>query len=87
MPLAVQVICHRGRPVAVTIGADEAAITGSVAPADLRVVQAMCVYALEIAAGDRSGPYRDADAERHALQITSRVASTARSRRGACPDR
>jgi len=42
--------------VAVTVGADEATLSASVATRDLALVQAMCVYALEIAAGERPGP-------------------------------
>ena len=58
----IQMICRQSQPVAVTVGTDEATLSADVASRDLALVQAMCVYALEIAAGERPGPYRDGDA-------------------------
>ena len=52
----VQIICRQSQPVAVTVGTDEATLSARVASSDLALVQAMCVYALEIAAGERPGP-------------------------------
>ena len=71
----VHMICRQGQPVAVTVGTNEATLSAGVAPRDLALVPAMCVYALEIAADQRPGPYRDDDAERYALAVTSRTAA------------
>ncbi len=75
----VQMICRQGQPVAVTVATDEATLSARVASSDRALVQAMCVYALEIAAGERPGPYRDDDAERYALAVTSHTAARTRS--------
>ncbi len=71
----VQMICRQGQPVAVTVGADEATLSADVASRDRALVQAMCVYALEIAAGKRPGPYRDDNAERYANLLASHMAA------------
>lgn len=68
----VQPICLSGRPVAVTVGCGEASVSARVDEADLPVVQAMCLYALEVASGERKGPYHDRDAERYARRAIRR---------------
>lgn len=62
----LQPIEFEHRVVAVVIGTDHAAISDRVPQDRRQLVQRMCVYALEIASGERPGPYRDKDAERHA---------------------
>jgi hypothetical protein len=57
----VQPIIHRGALVAVVI-ADQAIIRDAVLASDLPTVKAKCLYAMEIAAGERRGPYTDAGA-------------------------
>lgn len=62
----VQIIQHGGRPVAAVIGEDKAVISDSIPRAHRAVIQRMCLFALEITAGERPGPYRDEDAARYA---------------------
>lgn len=51
-------------------------------PVSGRRVQAMCLYATEIAAGDRPGPYTDELAEQYADRaIALRSSNTRRGRR------
>jgi hypothetical protein len=61
----LQPITHRGRIVAIVI-AGRAIIDDTLAVDEHRHVQAMCLYALEIADRERPGPYTDAAAERYA---------------------
>lgn len=62
----LQIIQLDSQPVAVIVGTREAIISESVRPHDRSTVERMCVYALEIAGGERPGPYRDGDAVLHA---------------------
>ena len=61
----VQPIIHHRALVAIVI-ADQAIIPAAVPASDLPVVKAKCLYALEIAAGERPGPYSDASASAYA---------------------
>jgi hypothetical protein len=58
---AVQKVIYRGRLAAIVI-ADQAILTDPLPKPDERTVKAMCLYALEIAAGLRPGPYTDENA-------------------------
>jgi hypothetical protein len=69
----LQIIQLDGRPVAVTVGADEAVISESLQPDDRSTVERMCAYALQVAGGHRPGPYRDEDAELHARAVAIRT--------------
>jgi hypothetical protein len=53
-----QQITYHGEVVAVVI-ADQAIIPKALPAEDRRTVEAMCLYALEVAAGQRAGPYSD----------------------------
>jgi hypothetical protein len=68
----IQPITHRGRLAAIVV-AGEAIIEDTLTETDFRHVQAMCLYALEIADRERPGPYTDADAAVYAQEIMSRV--------------
>lgn len=77
----IQLITHNSRPAAIVAG-DTAIIADHVADDDRRRVQAMCLYATEIAAGDRPGPYTDQLAEQYADRaIALRSSNTRRGRR------
>lgn len=81
----IQIIELHGRPVAVALGED-AIIADHVTGAQRSIVAGMALYALQIQAGQRPGPYTDADAERYARHaIALRHAPMARMRRGAHP--
>ena len=62
---SIQIIELHGRSVAVVAG-DDAIIAAHVTGADRTRVQAKVLYAIQIAAGTRCGPYTDAGAERYA---------------------
>lgn len=62
----IQLIELDGEPVAVTVGADRAVISEQVTGSSRPLVEGMCIFALQIAAGERPGPYRTADAQRWA---------------------
>jgi len=64
----IQPITHRGRLAAVVV-AGEAIVEDTLAEEDFRVVQAMCLYALEIGDHERPGPYTDADALAYAHEV------------------
>jgi hypothetical protein len=68
----LQPITHRGRLAAIVV-ADQAILDGSVSPEDERHVKAMCLYAMEIAAGDRRGPYTDPAADAYAKDALGRA--------------
>jgi hypothetical protein len=68
----LQPITHNHRLAAVVI-ARQAIIDDTLGPKQHRHVQAMCLYAIEIADRERPGPYTDADAERYARRATSRA--------------
>lgn len=71
MPI-IQLIELEGEPVAVTVGADRAVISEHVTRSSRSTVEAMCVFALQIAAGERPGPYRATEAERWARRHRTR---------------
>ena len=50
---------------------EHALIGPQLAETDLKFVQAKCLYALEIADGQRPGPYRDHGATRYASHVLS----------------
>lgn len=62
-----QQITYKGEVVAVVIG-DEAIIPRALPAEDRLTVEAMCLYALEIAAGQHAGPYSDDLALKYAQQ-------------------
>lgn len=62
---ALQQINHNGRLAAIVIGG-QAIIDATLTDNQQRQVQAMCLYALEIQAGARAGPYTDASAAQYA---------------------
>lgn len=62
---SLQRIRHRGQLVAVTV-ADHAFIVARLSAEELFHVQAMCLYALELADMGRSDGYTDEDAEMYA---------------------
>jgi hypothetical protein len=64
----LQNIIYKNEIVAVVIE-DEATILDGLPDDGLRDVQAMCLYALEIHAGDRPGPYTDEQALAFATQV------------------
>jgi hypothetical protein len=79
----IQVINLRRRPVALAFG-EEAIIADHVTGEERNIVAGMALYALEVQAGARPGPYADADAERSARHaIALREALPHRVRRGA----
>ena len=58
-------IIYRGRLAAVVI-AGQAVLTEELPEPEEGTVKAMCLYALEIAAGQQPGPYTDDDALEYA---------------------
>jgi len=54
----LQKIIYNGHVAAIVL-ADQAIIPDGLAETDERTVEAMCLYALELAAGLQSGPYTD----------------------------
>jgi hypothetical protein len=86
----IQIIDLDGRPAALA-AAGGAIIAGHVSPPLLAHVQAKALYALQIQAGERPGPYTDIDAEHYARAATGASshrgrmpAATTRSRGDAC---
>jgi hypothetical protein len=67
----LQPITHAGRIVAIVI-AGQAIIDDTLDPDEHRHVQAMCLYGIEIADGERPGPYTDAGAEQYARVAAAR---------------
>ena len=61
----LQKIIYNGRVAGVVV-AGQAVISGVLAEDDERTVKAMCLYALEVAAGHEPGPYTDESALRYA---------------------
>ena len=66
-----------GRAVAAVAGG-QAIITRGLAAGELAHVQAKAVFALEIEAGERPGPYCDDGAERYARRLLEPPAAPAR---------
>ena len=64
----ITIIELNGRAVAAVAGG-EAIIRRGLTNGELAHVQAMAVFALEIEAGERPGPYSDGGAERHARRL------------------
>jgi hypothetical protein len=62
---ALTPIIHQGRVAAIVI-AGQAVIRSSLSTADARFVQAMCLYALQLADEGRTHEYTDSDAEGYA---------------------
>jgi hypothetical protein len=54
----LQKITHNGRVVALVV-ADQAIVLDGLGEDEERTVKAMCLYALEVAAGRERGPYSD----------------------------
>ena len=67
----LQRIFHNDKLAAVVV-ADEAIIDNLLPVEDFRHVQAMCLYALELAAQGRAEAYTDTDADAYAQAATSR---------------
>jgi hypothetical protein len=67
---AFQEIRQHGKLVAAVV-ADRAIIADGVEDEQLRHVKAMCMYALEVLAGERPGPYTDLAADRYANSVTA----------------
>jgi hypothetical protein len=67
---AFQEIRQHGTLVAAVV-ADRAIIADGVKDEQLRHVQAMCLYALEVLGGERPGPYTDTDADRYANSVSA----------------
>jgi hypothetical protein len=63
---AIQIIELDGRVAALALGEEEAVIRDDLTKTDRRRAQIKALYALQIAAGERPGPYTDAGAERYA---------------------
>ena len=68
---AIQRIDHEGRVVAFVFG-DRAVITDDLADDAFDVVRGKCLYALEVQAGDRRGPYSDRAATAYARSALGR---------------
>ena len=64
----VTIIELDGRAVA-AVASGEAIITRGLAAGELAHVQAKAIFALEIQAGERPGPYSDDGAERYARRL------------------
>lgn len=84
--MKIETILLHGHPAALVFG-HQAVIPDRLTGIDRALVEAKARYALEIAAGERAGPYRDSDAERHARQAPelAGAAPARRRRRPGCP--
>jgi hypothetical protein len=80
----IQPIKYAGQVAAVVID-DQAKILAEVPEDDVLHIKTMCVYAMEIAAGERPGPYSDRDAEVFARRLRSRQNANTRPNPGAAP--
>jgi len=67
----LQQITHNGELVAIVL-ADQAIIDDTLPFSERPKVQAMCLYALQIQAGELPGPYTDAKAKAYALAAVTR---------------
>ena len=63
--VTIQPIEHGGRVVGLVVGG-RALIADELAESALALVRAKCLYALEVQAGERAGPYSDEAATRYA---------------------
>lgn len=72
---AVQQIHYRGRLAAVVVG-EQATIDARLAGEELVDVQAMCLFAIEIANGEQPGTYSDQRAVAFAAQTRAQRALT-----------
>lgn len=73
----IHVIEYSGRAAALVMG-DEAIVADRLRGEERRIVAAKCLFATEINAGHRPGPYDDADAECWARTVISRRQSRCR---------
>ena len=64
-------ITHNGELVAIVL-ADQAIIDDTLPASEQPHVQAMCLYALQIQAGELPGPYTDAKATAYAVAAGAR---------------
>jgi hypothetical protein len=69
--VVIQPIHHGGEVVAFVLGG-RAVISGSLADDALDVVRAKCLYALEVQAGEKRGPYSDRAATAYARSAVGR---------------
>jgi hypothetical protein len=69
----IQPITYRGQVVAVVI-VDHAVIAEELAGSARRLVEAKCLYALRVNAGDLPGPYSDRDAQAYARAALDLIA-------------
>ena len=76
----MQIIELDGQPAAIAAGG-QAIIAAHVRPHQLRHVQAKALYALQIQAGERPGPYTDRDAEHYAAGASTPAATSRKPRR------
>jgi uridylate kinase len=65
-----QQITYNDAVVAVVVGG-QAIIPKMLAAAERRTVEAMCLYALEVAAGQHPGPYTDERAAQYAHRVAA----------------
>jgi hypothetical protein len=68
----LQKITHNGR-VAALVVADHAVVLDGLREDEERTVKAMCLYALEVAAGREPGPYSDERAIQYARRAALEV--------------
>lgn len=66
----LQPIIHQGQLAAIVVGG-LAVIDDTLSDEAFRHVQAMCIYALQIADRERPGPYKDAVADAYARAATA----------------
>lgn len=71
----IQIINLHGNPAAIAVNGT-AVIAQHVPAAELAHIQAKALYALEIQAGERAGPYTDTDAENYARRAAAAVTSS-----------
>ena len=82
----IQVIELHGRTIALAVGDKTIIADHHITDDDRSIVAGMALYALDIQAGARPGPYTDADAERYARHaLAQRTARRPHTRRGAHP--
>jgi hypothetical protein len=81
----IQVIQRGGRAVALATNKG-AIISDHVTGTERRIAAGMALYAIEILAGQRPGPYTDADAEQHSTRGIVRADRSARARRRGRPE-